>query len=608
VEFRILGPLEVLDDGRELPLGPAKERAVLAVLLLHAGSVVSRAQLIDGLWGESPPQTAAKAVNVYVSQVRRTLSRNGDEPIVTRPPGYVVDPGDEALDATQFQLLGAAARERAHAGELEVAAALMREALGLWRGPALAGLELEGSARDDVARLEDLRLTAELDLVDYRLALGDHEQLVPELERRVARHPLDERVRAQLILGLYRSGRQADALNAYRETRETLVNQLGIEPSAPLQRLERAILNHDPSLEAPTGVTRRGDDSREEAALSRAARRPQRSRRAIAPLAILLLAAGSVAAVVGWHRPTTPAAASHAPPHSLVAIDPGTGAQTRIPMDWTPSALALGGNTVWALDRADQVVALVDLRSRRIEQVAGLGVAPVSASVGAGDVWVLDSEHGVVLQLDPASGTVRSTTNVPLGDGSDTSVSNPTGIATGAHSVWIEDGAALVRLDPDTRKVTKRLVLDGQIGGVAVGAGSVWAIQGSPATLVHIDSRTGRIKARIPIARGNRSTEPFPIGLAVGAGAVWVLNGNTGTVTRVDPDLDAVVATVSRVSMNPTRIVAAAHAVWVGDGAQDSLLQIDPTSDRVVRTIQLEGKPKALVAGRSRVWVAVDST
>jgi streptogramin lyase len=173
--------------------------------------------------------------------------------------------------------------------------------------------------------------------------------------------------------------------------------------------------------------------------------------------------------------------------------------------------------------------------------------------------------------------------------------------------VWVEGGATILRIDPATHKV-KRLALGGQIGGVAVGPGSVWAIQGSPPTLLHIDSRTGRIKARIPIARGHRSTEPLPIGLAVGAGAVWVLNGNTGTVTRVDPDLDAVVATVSRVSMNPTRIAAGARAIWVADGAKDALLQIDPTIDRVVRTIRLQGKPKALAAGRSRVWVAVDST
>src|SRR5262245_49913422 len=160
MEFRILGPLEVHDQGGELPLGPAKEQAVLAVLLLHAGQVVSRTQLIDGLWGDSPPPTAAKAVNVYVSQVRRTLARHGAEPIRTRAPGYVLDV--DALDAMRFQHLAATARDRERAGELEAAAAVMREALGLWRGPALAGIELEGEGRDAVAHLGELRLSAEL--------------------------------------------------------------------------------------------------------------------------------------------------------------------------------------------------------------------------------------------------------------------------------------------------------------------------------------------------------------------------------------------------------------------------------------------------------------
>ncbi len=254
MEFRILGPLQVLEQGGELPLGPAKERAVLGVLLLHAGSVVSRIQLVDCLWGERAPLTAEKALNNYVSQLRQTLSQAGAKLIETKAPGYVLTPGADALDVTRFHRLATAARERERAGELEAAAAVMKDALEVWRGSALAGVELEGEGRHDVARLEELRLLAQSDLVDYKLGLGRHEELVAELERLVAQHPLDERVQGQFILALYRSGRQADALQAYRATRETLIDTLGIEPSAPLQRLERAILNHDPSLEAPAGV------------------------------------------------------------------------------------------------------------------------------------------------------------------------------------------------------------------------------------------------------------------------------------------------------------------------------------------------------------------
>jgi predicted ATPase/DNA-binding SARP family transcriptional activator/class 3 adenylate cyclase len=254
VEFRILGPLQVLEGERELPLDSPKERSLLAVLLLHAGAVVSRERLIEELWGESPPPTAGKALNVHVSRLRKALARNGDDAIVTRTPGYALELEPKRLDAARFERLVAEARGRTAAGDMRSAHALLREALALWRGPALAGVELESAARNEVGRLEELRLAAEMDRIDCELALGLHEQLISELEALVAEHPLRERLRGQLMLALYRSGRQADALRRYRETRATLVEELGIEPSLPLQRLENAILNQDPSLEAPPGA------------------------------------------------------------------------------------------------------------------------------------------------------------------------------------------------------------------------------------------------------------------------------------------------------------------------------------------------------------------
>jgi predicted ATPase/DNA-binding SARP family transcriptional activator len=256
VEFRILGPLQVVDGRRELPLGSPKERELLALLLLRAGAVVSRERLIEELWGESPPPTAGKALNVYVSQLRKTLARNGDSAIATRPPGYVLEVEPERVDAARFERLVAEARERVSAGDVAAASRLLREALALWRGPALHGIELEAAARNEIGRLDELRLAAQMDRIDCELSLGFHEQLLGELEALVVEQPLRERLRGQLMLALYRSGRQADALRCYREARETLVGELGIEPSMPLQRLERAILNQDPALEAPAGIPR----------------------------------------------------------------------------------------------------------------------------------------------------------------------------------------------------------------------------------------------------------------------------------------------------------------------------------------------------------------
>ena len=254
MEFRILGPLEVVEDGNPVALGTLKERLVLGVLLLHANEFVSRERLIDDLWGEAPPPTARKAVNVYLSKIRKALSVAGVDPITTASGGYRLNVEPERLDATRMQVLVAEAKELVARGELEGAAEHFQEALSLWRGPTLAGLELESRGRDEIAQLDELRLSALMDRIDCDLALGRHEQALGELGVLVREHPLRERLRAQQMLALYRAGRQAEALDAYAEARRTLVDDLGIEPSEPLQRLQQAILRHDPALEAPTGT------------------------------------------------------------------------------------------------------------------------------------------------------------------------------------------------------------------------------------------------------------------------------------------------------------------------------------------------------------------
>ena len=254
VEYRILGPLEVVDEGEPVALGRLKERLVLAVLLLHANEFVSRERLIDELWGESPPPTARKAVNVYVSQLRKALARNGVDPITTADGGYRFEIDSQELDAARMQQLLASARERTAAGKLEAAGELLSEALTLWRGPTLAGLLLESHGRDEVSRLDGLRLTALMDRIDCDLALGRHEDVLGELQVLVGEHPLRERLRAQLLLALYRADRQAEALDAYQQTRDVLVEELGVEPGPALQRLQKGILSQDPALELPAGT------------------------------------------------------------------------------------------------------------------------------------------------------------------------------------------------------------------------------------------------------------------------------------------------------------------------------------------------------------------
>jgi len=255
MEFRILGPLEVSDDGRDLALGAGRRRALLADLLLHHGEVLSTERLVDDLWGASPPEHAVKAVHVHISRLRRALAPGGGhEPIGTRGRGYVLDLAAHELDALRFERVAqsavAARRDGAPQRTLELAA----EGLALWRGPPLGELGSEEFARAGAARLEELRLATIQERLEAALELGRHAELMPELEALVAEHPYRERLRELSMLALYRSGRQADALEQFAAARRTLTGELGIEPGKGLRELHAAVLRQDGGLDAPAPV------------------------------------------------------------------------------------------------------------------------------------------------------------------------------------------------------------------------------------------------------------------------------------------------------------------------------------------------------------------
>jgi DNA-binding SARP family transcriptional activator len=252
-EFSLLGPLQAVEDGRPLSLPPGKPSALLARLLLDANRVVPAETLVEALWGESPPPSAGKVLQAHVSQLRKLLGR---ERIETRPPGYSLRAEPEEIDLRRFERLVEAAGT---AGSPERRAELLRDALALWRGPALAEFRQEPFAAAAARRLAELRLGALERRVEAELELGEHARLVAELEDAVAQEPLREPLRAALMLALYRSGRQAEALARYRDGRRLLVEELGIEPGPALQDLERAILRQDPSLlQAPAAQPARG--------------------------------------------------------------------------------------------------------------------------------------------------------------------------------------------------------------------------------------------------------------------------------------------------------------------------------------------------------------
>jgi DNA-binding SARP family transcriptional activator len=257
VEVRVLGPLEIRENDEPLALGGIKQRALLAILALHANEVVSTDRLIDELWGAKAPQTAAKSLQVHVSQLRKVLEPNrrrgeAGEVLLTQSPGYLLRLDSEQLDMERFKRLSEEGREALAKGDAESAGAKLGEALTLWRGAPLADLTYASFAQSEISRLEEMRLAALEDRIEADIQRGRHAAVIGDLERLIASEPLRERPRWQLMLALYRSGRQAEALEAYREAHRSLVDELGIEPGRELKELQAAILRQDPGLDFVT--------------------------------------------------------------------------------------------------------------------------------------------------------------------------------------------------------------------------------------------------------------------------------------------------------------------------------------------------------------------
>lgn len=310
MDFRLLGPLEVAEDGHPVSLGGSRARALLALLLLHRNAVLTLDQIVDELWPERPPKTAEQVVRVYVSNLRKALEPAGSgrppQVILTRGNGYLLRAGPDEVDVDRFEALRAEGRRLLAAGEVTQAAAALGDAIALWRGAPLQDFAYERFAQPEIARLEELRLVTLEDRFDAQLALGRDSELVADLDHLVEANPLRERLRAQLMLALYRSGRQADALEIYQRGRRHLVDELGLEPSESLRRLETRILQQDPELDRPSATLPLKEPANGP---------PPRPRRlALAGVTALVLAAiataGILIAATTGHSPRRPGASS----------------------------------------------------------------------------------------------------------------------------------------------------------------------------------------------------------------------------------------------------------------------------------------------------------
>jgi YVTN family beta-propeller protein len=570
MEFRILGPLEVWVDGAPAALGGPKQRALLAMLLLRANEVVSRDALIDGLWGELPPVSAGHTLEAYVHRLRKVLRNGaaGEQVLVTRAPGYLLCVGPDELDLDRFERLVQEGRRALATGAPERAADTLRQALSLWRGPPLGDLESEPFAHVELQRIAELRQDALEERIEADLACGRHRALVPELQALVARFPLRERLRGQLMLALHRSGRQADALEAYRDARRYLVVELGLEPGAGLRAIQQAILCQDPAVEAQAEAI--------------AAPVPRRRLRAAAVLAAIAIAPAVLASAFIFRDQDTSGPAVRG--DALVSVDSGDAAvRSAVALDSGPSAVAAGFGSLWVAEFRRNTVARVDAEGRVVQTIR-VGSGPSGIAAGAGAVWVANHLDGTLSRIDPATQEVVQTIDVS---------GAPVDVAVAGGAVWAA-ADHVVRIDARTGKVVRMVAVGGRPSALAVGAGSVWVSGADARTVSRVDPRTNSVAATIRVGGGAGA-------LAFGADRVWVANSLDGTISRVDPAHNAVTATLE-VGNGPAGIAVAGGKVWVANEFGGSLVAVDPRRGAIVRAVRLDGRPGPLapVGGRAR--------
>jgi YVTN family beta-propeller protein len=587
IEFRVLGPLEVVEHKRPLALGGPKPRALLAVLLVHRGEAMSSDRLIEELWGGQAPASAVKIVQGYVSSLRKVL---GDGLLATRGHGYVLETEAGQVDVDRFEVLLAAGRRALGEGDPGSAAARLREALGLWRGPPLADFGYESFAQAEIARLEESRLAALEELIDAELALGEHARLVSELEGLVREHPLRERFIAQLMLAMYRSGRQVESLALYRDARETLVQELGLEPGRSLQELEQAILSHDPQL-GPT---------------ARRLPRPRAPRRAawLIGLGGLLLAcaaaaAGIVALTAGGGGDHVEALGS-----GVAAIGSGTGRLASLTASETaPSNIAVGEGAVWVLNTEDRTISRIDPKTKKVVRRFGIGGVPSDIAAGAGAVWVGKGggaqNNGTVSisRVDPRSNRITHTVRLPdaASGGRWPSVGFP-GIAVGAGAIWaINPDQTISRIDPKTGG--RVATVDARASTIAAGDAGVWFVDADRPAVTQIDPRTNRAGQTISAGAN------VLLGIAVGAGSVWATGENEGLVWRIDPGPHPVTRSIDT-GAGVSFITFGDGMVWAANWADGKVSRIDPHTNAVTATVPI-GASQALAAGEGSVWVSV---
>lgn len=589
LDFRILGPVEVAQNGERLELGGEKQRALLALLLLHANEVVARDTIIDALWGDRPPPTAPAALNVYVSKLRKALGATPDM-LATRDPGYVLSLEPGQLDVDRFAELAAEGKRALDVGDYKRAEWTLKGADSLFRGRPLADLSHEDFAQRASARLEESRLEALMDRIDAELAQGRGSGLVVELERLVGEHPLQERLWAQLMHALYASGRHADALDAFQRARRAL-DELGIQPSPELRLLHAQILRHDPALQ-PSGAK----PPRAAAAAPR--RRALPRRRVWASVAAFLLIA-AIFGVLLARRDGDAALPPAAAANSVRVIDIATSRPVgTVPLGGPPGGIAYGLGAVWAANVENETLLRIDPTTMKVVQTVGVpGISDVA--VGAGAVWVMAGYGSEIVRIRPDAPELRRV--IPILR--HTSYEDPSivanQIAIGAGSVWaLESHDAIARIDASSARIVSRISLRGHVPEeIVFGGGALWVGDQIDRRLIRVDPHTER--AKVVATYGEA-----PSGIAVADGSVWAGDYSANILWRFNVALGRAERTFG-VGQGPGPVAAGAGFVWVGNTYDGTVTKVDPEANRVLRLISVVYVPTRIVVGEGKLWVTI---
>jgi DNA-binding SARP family transcriptional activator len=579
----------VESEGRLLPLGPPKQRALLVLLLLRHNRVVSRDELLDALWGERPPETAISALQGYIAALRKVL---GAARIETRATGYRLLAAPGELDVARFDRLVSEAR----ALDPAEAHARYTAALSLWRDVPLSELESAPFVEGERRRLSEDRLGAIEGRYEASLALGQHAHIVGELSALVTEHPLRERLRGELMLALYRSGRASEALDVYRSCRHLLAGEFGLEPGEPLRRLERAILDRDSALDAHNAPRPAAVEVASEPLLPPA--RALRRRRGLLTVAAAVVAVVAVLAIALFlSRDGTKAITVAA--NSIAVVDPHTNrivADIRVGSD--PVSVAVGAGGVWVGTAGTGTVVRIDPATRKVVATIRLGTDVTAVAAGEGGVWVGNGNDGTITRIDPETNTVRDT--IFAGE-VDPLVPTPVfAVAVGAGAAWATRGDHLLRIDTATDSVVWSKAIPTP-RGLAAGPSGVWVTTVAEQLL------------RIPPDRPERaSTLELPAQTAapaLGGNSVWlVAYQRLAAVWQVDPRALVNVATSGALSadVSPRQLAFGAGGLWSVDYA-GGVRRFDPGDLHVVAQLATGLDGAAIAVGAGAVWVAVSS-